>query len=73
MMGGGGMYPPMMPGAGQGTQNGERDKALYPDKRVVHREVANTEPVFGELERDRRRSPRQRATKDEEEPHGTTR
>ena len=72
MMGGGGMYPPMA-GAGQGTQNGERDKALYPDKRVVHREVPNTEPVFGELERDRRRSPRQRATKDEEEPHGTTR
>ena len=73
MMGGGGMIPPMMPGAGQGTQNGERDKTLYPDKRVVHREVANTEPVFGELERDRRRSPRQRQTKDEEEPHGTTR
>ncbi len=69
---GGGMYPPMMPGAGQGAQNGERDKTLYPDKRVVHREVPNTEPVFGELERDRRRS-RQRATKDEEEPHGTTR
>ena len=73
MMGGGGMYPPMMPGAGQGSQNGERDKSLYPDKRVVHREIPNTEPVFGELERDRRRSPRPRPTKDEEEPHGTTR
>lgn len=72
MMGGGGMYPPMA-GAGQGAQSGERDKALHPDKRVVHREVANTEPVFGELERDRRRSPRQRPTQDQEETaHGTT-
>ncbi|MDQ1318815.1 MAG: hypothetical protein QG655_58 [Actinomycetota bacterium] len=68
---GGGMYPPMA-GAGAGAQNGERDKALYPDKRVVHREVANTEPVFGELERDRRRPPRQRPTNQEESTHGTT-
>jgi hypothetical protein len=42
------MYPPMMPGAGQGHRTGN-DKALYSDKRVVHREVPNTEPVFGEL------------------------
>ena len=68
---GGGMYPPMA-GAGQGTQNGERNKELYPDKRVVHREVPNTEPVFGELDRDRRRSPRQRPTNQEENAHGTT-
>ena len=69
---GGGMMPPIA-GPGPGAQNGERDKSLYPDKRVVHREVPNTEPVFGELERDRRRSPRQRPTPDQEEPaHGTT-
>jgi hypothetical protein len=68
---GGGMMPPIA-GPGPGTQNGERDKSLYPDKRVVHREVPNTEPVFGELERDRRRSPRQRPTNQEEPAHGTT-
>ena len=67
---GGGMYPPMA-GAGAGAQNGDRDKALHPDKRVAHREVPNTEPVFGELERQRRRPPRQRPTQ-EETVHGTT-
>ena len=51
-MGGMGMYPPMM--AGQGTQNPDRNKDLFPDKRVVLRPVPNTEPVFGELEKQRR-------------------
>lgn len=62
---GGGMYPPMT-GAGQGNQPAERDKAMHPDRRVVHRETANTEPVFGELERERKRQPRQRRTQKEE-------
>ncbi len=62
---GGGMYPPMM-GAGQGNQAAERDKEMHPDRRVVHREMANTEPVFGELERERKRQPRQRPAQEEE-------
>ncbi|ORV09685.1 PE family protein [Mycolicibacterium fallax] len=57
-MGMGGMYPPMgaMGGAGAGG-GGERDQALHPDKRVVHRPVANTERVIGALEQERRRRP----------------
>ena len=68
-MRGGGMYPPMM-GAGQGGQTAERDKAMHPDKRVVHQEMANTEAVFGEIERERKRPPRKRPTQEQEEPHG---
>jgi hypothetical protein len=49
-----GMYPPMMGGRGGANEGSERSKELYPDKRVVLRPVANTEPVFGELERQRR-------------------
>ncbi|MBS9536145.1 PPE domain-containing protein [Mycobacterium sp. M1] len=58
---GGGMFPPMM-GAPAGQQGeAERDKDLNPDKRVVHRGVSNTEPVFGELERTQRRRPKRPA------------
>ena len=56
-----GMYPPIMPQ--QGGQGTERNKDLYPDKRVVLRPVPNTEPVFGELEKQRR--PRKRAAQEE--------
>lgn len=69
---GGGMYPPMAGGMGGNNNAGDRDKDLHPDKRVVHREVPNTEPVFGELERERRRPPRTRGTQ-EEEPDGNRR
>ena len=60
-VGGMGMYPPIMPQ--QGGQGTERNKDLYPDKRVVLRPVPNTEPVFGELEKQRR--PRKRAAQEE--------
>jgi hypothetical protein len=59
-----GMVPPMM-GAPGGANNAERDKDLQTDKRVVHREVPNSEPVFGELERQRQRRPRGRSTPEE--------
>lgn len=62
----GGMYPPMMGGMG-GNNNAERDKDLHPDKRVVHRDHANTEPVFGELEQVRKRPGRRKSSKTQEE------
>jgi hypothetical protein len=60
-----GMMPPMMGGAGGGKEN-ERDKELHPDKRVLHREVPNSEPVFGEVERRRQGRPRKRPSQEEE-------
>ena len=57
-----GMYPPMM--GGQGGQNTERNKDLFPDKRVVLRPVANTEPVFGALEQELR--PRAKRAQEED-------
>ena len=46
--GGMGMFPPMFGGRGAGNQ-AERNKAK--DRRVVIRPTPNSEPVFGELER----------------------
>lgn len=43
----------MMPGAA-GEQR-DRNRDLFPDKRVVLRPVANTEAVFGELDNKQRR------------------
>ncbi|MCH9737040.1 MAG: PPE domain-containing protein [Actinomycetia bacterium] len=62
----GGMYPPMMGGAGNSGPK-ERDKDMYPDRRVVHREIANTEPVLGELEQLRKRPSRRRSARTQEE------
>ena len=67
----GGMYPPMMGGMG-GNNEPERDKDLFPDKRVVHRGHANTEPVFGELEQVRKRPGRRTSSKTQEETDGDT-
>ena len=61
--GGMGMYPPMMPGAG--GEKSERNRDLFPDKRVVLRPAPNTEPVFGEVEKQRR--PRGGAKRGEQE------
>ncbi|SKO13474.1 PPE domain-containing protein [Mycobacteroides abscessus] len=52
-MGGAGMMPPMM-GGGKGNDTAERDKNLYPDRRVVLRNKPNTEAVFGAVERERK-------------------
>lgn len=64
-MGMGGMYPPMM--GPRGGQNDERDRDHDEDKRVVLRPVPNSEPVFGELEKQRRprRSTQQKGNADE--------
>lgn len=67
----GGMYPPMMGGMG-GNNQPERDKDLFPDKRVVHRDQANTEPVFGELEQVRKRPGRRKSSTTQEETNGDT-
>ncbi|MDG5486352.1 PPE domain-containing protein [Mycolicibacterium gadium] len=67
----GGMYPPMMGGMG-GNNTPERDQDLHPDKRVVHRDQANTEPVFGELEQVRKRPGRRKSSTTQEETHGDT-
>lgn len=67
----GGMIPPMMGGMGA-NNSGERDTDLHPDKRVVHREHVNTEPVFGELEQLRKRPGRRKSTKTQEETDGDT-
>lgn len=67
----GGMYPPMMGGMG-GNNEPERDKDLFPDKRVVHRDHANTEPVFGELEQVRKRPGRRMSSRTQEETDGDT-
>jgi hypothetical protein len=64
--GGMGMYPPMLGHGGRGGGDSkERDKRLYPDKRIVVRTVPNTEPVFGELPHEPRRRPNR--LKDQEE------
>ena len=67
-MGGGGFMPPMM-GMG-GKPGSEQDK--HRDRRVVFRPTPNSEPVFGELERQRpsarRRIEQQQATTSEETP-----
>ncbi len=68
-MGGMGMFPPMM-GAGNGATASERDKDLNPDRRVVHRDTANTEPVFGELEQLRKRPSRRRSATTQKENSG---
>ena len=67
----GGMMPPMMGGMGGGPSD-ERDKDLHPDRRVVHRRAANTEPVFGELEQVRKRPGRRRAAATQEGSTGDT-
>lgn len=53
-MGGGGMMPPPMMGGGKGNDTAERNKNLYPDRRVVLRHTPNTEAVFGAIERERK-------------------
>lgn len=50
--GGMGMIPPMMGGKGPDQDDG-RSKYAREDQRAVLRPVANTEPVFGEVERTR--------------------
>ena len=67
----GGMYPPMMGGMG-GNNTAERDQDLHPDRRVVHRDQANTEPVFGELEQVRKRPGRRKSSTTQEETDGDT-
>ena len=47
-------YPPMMGAPGAGEGGGQRDLRLFPDRRLVARQVPNSEAVFGELQRERR-------------------
>ena len=61
----------LMGGMG-GNNTPERDQDLHPDKRVVHRDQANTEPVFGELEQVRKRPGRRKSSTTQEETHGDT-
>lgn len=53
-MGGGGMgmMPPMMGGMGAKSDEGRKSEDR---RRVVERPIPNTEPVFGEVRRERRR------------------
>ncbi|SLI19205.1 PPE-repeat proteins [Mycobacteroides abscessus subsp. abscessus] len=64
-MGGGMPFMPPMGMGGQGNDAAQRNKNLYPDKRVVIRPTPNTEPVFGAVERERRN------TKPKKEDGGT--
>jgi hypothetical protein len=47
-------YPPMMGAPGGGDAGVQRNMRLFPDRRMVWRPMANTEAVFGELQRERR-------------------
>ncbi|SHV74279.1 PPE domain-containing protein [Mycobacteroides abscessus] len=64
-MGGGMPFMPPMGMGGQGNDAAQRNKNLYPDKRVVIRPTPNTEPVFGAVERERKN------TKPKKEDGGT--
>jgi hypothetical protein len=47
-------YPPMMGAPGGADGGSQRDLRLFPDRRLVARQVPNSEAVFGELQRERR-------------------